>query len=259
VVLVLEENHGFSSVIGNSAMPYLNGLAQQYGLATQYYAVVHPSIGNYFMLTTGQELRNLTNNDDGFTGTVSDDNLVRHLIAAGKTWKSYAEDLPYAGYTGSDSGAYSEHHNPFSYFSDVRCNCPQQQNLVAFSQFQADLGTGKLPDFSFVIPNMNDDAHNGSLATADGWLQQNIGPLLSSSQFQSGGLLIVVFDEAEESDGTYGGGRVAMVMVGPNVKNVQSSTFYQHENLLKAIANYLGIDGNVGAASTASPMSEFLK
>jgi len=106
---------------------------------------------------------------------------------------------------------------------------------------------------------MNDDAHNGSLATADGWLQQNIGPLLSSSQFQSGGLLIVVFDEAEESDGTYGGGRVAMVMVGPNVKNVQSSTFYQHENLLKAIANYLGIDRNVGAASTASPMSEFLK
>jgi hypothetical protein len=46
VGLVVEENHSFSSVIGNSAMPYLNGLASQYSLATQYYADTHPSIGN---------------------------------------------------------------------------------------------------------------------------------------------------------------------------------------------------------------------
>src|SRR5690348_17595553 len=54
VVLVVEENHSYSEVIGNSAMPYLNSLASQYGLATQYFANTHPSIGNYFMLTTGQ-------------------------------------------------------------------------------------------------------------------------------------------------------------------------------------------------------------
>jgi len=237
-------------------MPYLNGLAQKYGLATQYYANTHPSIGNYFMFTTGQ----IITNDDGYTATVSVDNLVRHLINAGRTWKSYAEDLPFVGYTGSDQGAYSEHHNPFSYFSDVRCNCPQQQNLVGFSQFQADLGSGRLPDFSFVLPNINDDAHDGSLATADAWLQHNIGPLFSGARFQNGGLLIVVFDEAEESDGTRGGGRVAMVMAGPNVKpGYQSSTLYQHENLLRTITDYLGIDGSIGAASTASPMNEFLK
>src|SRR5438034_1468057 len=53
VVVVVEENHSYSQVIGNSAMPYLNGLASQYGLATQYFADVHPSIGNYLMLTTG--------------------------------------------------------------------------------------------------------------------------------------------------------------------------------------------------------------
>src|SRR5678815_612590 len=53
VVMVLEENHSYSEVVGNSAMPYLNSLAAQYGLATQYFANTHPSIGNYFMLTTG--------------------------------------------------------------------------------------------------------------------------------------------------------------------------------------------------------------
>jgi phosphatidylinositol-3-phosphatase len=65
VVVVLEENHSYSEVIGNSAMPYLNSLASQYGLATQYFANAHPSIGNYFMLTTGQ----LVTNDDAFAGT----------------------------------------------------------------------------------------------------------------------------------------------------------------------------------------------
>jgi len=237
-------------------MPYLNGLAQQYGLATQYYANTHPSIGNYFTLTTGQVLTN----DDSYTGTVNADNLVRHIVNAGKTWKEYAEDIPYSGYTGGDSGAYSEHHNPLSYFSDVRGSKTQAQNLVSFSQFQTDLSTGKLPDFSFVTPNLNDDAHDGTLAQADAWLQQNIAPVLASAQFQNGGLLIVGFDEAEDTDSSNGGGRVAMVMAGPNVKNgFQSSSLYQHENLLKTVATYIGIDSNIGAASSAAAMNEFFK
>src|SRR2546425_2606801 len=53
IFMVVEENTDYTSVIGSSSMPYLNGLAQQYGLATQYYANTHPSIGNYFMMTVG--------------------------------------------------------------------------------------------------------------------------------------------------------------------------------------------------------------
>src|SRR6185312_15504230 len=115
VVMVMEENHGYSSVIGSSSMPYLNSLAKEYGLATQYYANTHPSIGNYFMLTTGQ----IITNNDGYNGTVTADNLVRHLLNGGLTWKSYAEGLPYVGYTGGDTGRYIRHHNPFTYLSDV--------------------------------------------------------------------------------------------------------------------------------------------
>ncbi len=245
-------------------MPYLNQLANQYGLAMQYYADTHPSIGNYFMFTTGQ----IITNDDGYTSTVSADNLVRHMVAAGKTWKSYSEDLPYVGYTGSDQGAYVEHHNPFSYFSDVRgTNNAQAQNLVPFTQFANDLGSGNLPNFSFVEPNLNDDAHDGTLQQADSWLQQNIAPLFNSSQFQNGGLLIVVFDEAEDTDTSCGGGqigcgggRVAMVMAGPAVKaGVQSSNLYQHENLLKTITTFMGIDGSIGAAAGVNAMTEFFK
>src|SRR4051794_13612055 len=115
VVVVVLENHSYSSVIGNASMPYLNSLANTYGLATQFYGNTHPSIGNYFMMTTGQ----IITNNDSFTGTVTNDNIVRHFLSNGVTWKSYAEGLPAAGYTGGNTGTYVKRHNPFAYFSDV--------------------------------------------------------------------------------------------------------------------------------------------
>ncbi len=252
----MEENHGYSSVIGpNSPLPYLNSLANQYGLATQYYANTHPSIGNYFMMTAGQEFTN----DDNFTGTVNIDNIVRHLITAKKTWKSYAEGLLYVGYTGGNTGNYLQRHNPLSFFSDVVNDNIQVRNLVPFTQFTIDLTNNQLPDFSFIAPDIMDDAHNGTLAQADAWLKQNIAPLISSPAFQKNGLLLIVFDEAEDADKTNGGGHVAMVAVGPKVKaGSQSTAFYQHQSLLKTITNYLGIDGNLGQAATAPAMSDLV-
>jgi phosphatidylinositol-3-phosphatase len=255
-VLVVEENHSFSDVITNAGMPYLDSLVAQNSLATQYYANTHPSIGNYLMMTTGQ----IITNDDSFNGPLSVDNIVRHLILAGKTWKAYAESLPSVGYIGGDFGDYLHRHNPLSYFTDVTESPAEQQNLVPFTQFALDLKNGQLPDFSFVAPNIFDDAHNGTLEQADQWLQTNIAPLLSSSQFQNGGLLLIVFDESETSDATNGGGHVPLVLAGPAVKQgFQSASLYQHQNLLKLITFYLGIDGDLGAATTASAMNEFLK
>jgi acid phosphatase len=254
VIVVVEENHGYSSVIGNSAMPYLNSLASQYGLATQYYADTHPSIGNYFMMTTGQEVTN----DDTFTSTVSVDNIVRHLLNAGKTWKSYAESLPSVGYTGGNTSLYVRRHNPLSYFSDVVNSSVQSMNLVPFTQFATDLSNNQLPDFSFVVPNVMDDAHDGTLVQADAWLQTNIAPLINSASFQKNGLLLIVFDEAATTDTTNGGGHVAMVAVGPLVKQGQSAVLYQHENLLKTVTTYLGIDGNLSKAGTVPAMSDLV-
>src|SRR3989475_11282085 len=91
--MVVEENTDYTSVIGSSSMPYLNGLAQQYGLATQYYANTHPSIGNYFMMTVGT----IITNDDSYGSVVTDDNVIRQLLAAGVTRKGYSEDLPSEG------------------------------------------------------------------------------------------------------------------------------------------------------------------
>ena len=252
-MLLVEENHGYSAVIGNAAMPYLNGLASQYGLATQFYANTHPSIGNYFMLTTGKVITN----DDSFAGTVSDDNLVRELVAAGKTWKSYADGLPSAGYTGGDVPPYAKRHNPFVYFSDV-AGTSQANNVVPFSQLTADLTADQLPDFSYVVPNLNHDAHDGTLAEADSWLQQNIAPLLASATFQKDGLLIIAFDEAEDSDTAHGGGHIATVIISPlGKKQYQSPTLFQHQSSLRLILKALGVTNYPGASASAPEMDEF--
>lgn len=253
VVVVLEENHSYSSVIGNSAMPYFNSLATQYGLATQYYANTHPSIGNYFMLTTGQ----IITNNDSFSSTVTNDNIVRHFLTAGKTWKSYAESLPSVGYIGGDTGAYLRHHNPFSYFSDVVNSSVQRLNLVPFTQFAADMNNNALPDFSFVVPNVNDDAHNGTLQQADEWLQTNIAPLFNNPAFQKDGILIIVFDESFDTDTTHGGGPVAAVVAGPLAKKgFKSTALYQHQNLLRTVMDAVGDHTYPGAAASAIDMSD---
>ena len=257
VFIVMEENHSYSSVIGNANMPYLNGLATTYAYAQGYYANTHPSIGNYFMLTTGQ----IISNDDSFSGQVSADNIVRHLIDARKTWREYSEDLPSVGYTGGDSGGYTQHHNPLSYFSDVQGSNTQVQNLVPFSQLATDLANHNLPDYAFIVPNNKDNAHDGTLARADSWLQTNIAPLIQSADFNipEGGLLIVVFDESVDSDTTDGGGHVVWVVVGPDVKKgFVSTTCYQHQNTLRFMSEAIGLTDFPGAAATAADMKEFI-
>jgi phosphoesterase family protein/Ig-like domain-containing protein/immunoglobulin I-set domain protein len=260
IAVVVEENTNYSSVT-SSSMPYLSGLMTQYGLATQYYANTHPSIGNYEMLTTGQVL---TNNDSQTPASfpVSADNVVRELVAAGKSWKAYAESLPSVGYLGGDStaggGQYYVRHVPIAYLTDVQNSSAQQQNLVPFTQFSQDLSASNLPNYSFITPNGCDDAHDCGLGTADNWLKTNIDPLVKNAAFQKDGLLIVVFDESG-SDNTNGGGRVVCTLISPAFSKLgyQSTTIYQHQSLLRLTLEGLGVTVLPGAASSAPAMWEF--
>ena len=259
VFIVVEENANYATVIGSPSMPYLNGLANQYGLATNYFANAHPSIPNYFELTTGQTLT-LFDSVTPQTFPVGDDNVVRQLLAAGKTWKSYAEDLPAIGYTGGDTGNYAVRHNPLAYMNDVQNVPAQKLNLVPFSQFSADLAGSTLPDYSFIVPNLCNDGHNCPLATSDTWLMNNIEPLIRSPVFQAGGLLIIVFDESDLLDFTSGGGHVAAVVVSPMSKRgYKSIAFYQHQSVLRLMLEGLGVTKFPGEAATAPAMFEFFQ
>jgi len=253
VFIVVEENTDYANVIGSVSMPYLNSLAQQYGVATQYYADTHPSIGNYFMLATGQ----IVTNNDSYSSVVSVDNVVRELVAAGKTWKSYAEDLPSVGFTGATSGGYARKHNVFALLSDVANDPIQVTNLVPFTQFATDLANGTLPAYSNIVPNLCNDAHDCPLSTADAWLKNNIDPLIKSAQFQQDGLLLILFDEAG-GDPSHGGGRVAWIAVsGKSKPGYQSTSLYQHASTLRLSLKVLGVTAYPSSAATAPDMDEF--
>jgi phosphatidylinositol-3-phosphatase len=254
VFIVVEENEGFDDVLTNGAMPYLGFLASQFAQATEYYATSHPSIGNYFMLTVGR----IVSTSDSYSSVVTDDNIVRQLIAAGKTWKSYAEDLPAPGYTGGDTGLYARRHNVIALLSDVVGNAAQARNLVPFSQFPLDLAANTLPNYSFIVPNLCNDGHDCSIAVADGWLQSQIAPLIASSQFQRDGLLIIVYDEATDRDSSHGGGRIPWVAVsGRSKRGYRSTTFYQHESTLRLTCEALGLNAYPNLAASAPSMTEF--
>jgi phospholipase C len=256
----MEENQSYASVVGNTSdWPNLNNLISTGALATNYYANSHPSIGNYFMLTTGE----LLTTDDSTTTVWNVDNLARRMLASGVPFKVYAEGIT-QGYLGGDTGLYVIRHNPFAMLSDVADSAQvAKQCIWPFTQFAADLAGGKLPEFSFIVPNIDDDAHSGTPQQADSWLQTNvIGLLPKSSAFASGGdgILIVDFDEAVDSDTAYGGGHVAAVFWGPSVKvgfTQTSATVYQHQSMLRTVVEALRLSNPPGAAAGAPSMSEF--
>jgi phosphatidylinositol-3-phosphatase len=266
VFLVVLENHSLRQVIGNPVMPYLNRLATAHSLAADYFANAHPSIPNYFMMTTG----NLETFDDNFTGTVGDDNIVRALSGAGKTWKGYIESIPFVGYLGPNAGTYLKRHNPFAYLTDVNGSPAQAANMVPFSQLSADLSAGSLPNFVYILPNSQDDAHDcpgggtsctsdQQLAASDAWLKANIDPVINSPKFGNS-VLIITFDESVTTDVTNGGGQVMTVLVGSHVKTgFRSSTMYQHQSLLRTMLQLLSVSDMPGASAVAPSMGEFFQ
>ena len=266
VFVVVLENHAFNQVIGSPFMPYLNSLANGNSLATNYFANTHPSIGNYFMLTTG----NIETNNDAFTGAVSPDNIPRAFAAAGKTWKAYMESLPSVGYTGGDVYPYFKHHDPFAYMTDVLGSSAEAANLVPFTHLSSDLSAGALPNFAFIAPNAEHDAHDcptgGSvcldsdkLTAADNWLKANIDPLIKSPALANS-VFIIVFDESLDVDLVNGGGKVAMVMAGSHVKTgFKSTMFYQHQSTLRLVMDLLRVSDHPGNSATAPTMQEFFQ
>jgi hypothetical protein len=266
VFVVVMENKNYVDVVGNTtSMPYFNSLIPTGALATKYFANVHPSIGDYMMLTTGVPVPS----DDSFAGVVSSDNIARQLVSAGKTWKVYAESIPSVGYLGGDQLPYLRRHNPFAYFSDVINNPSQAANIVPLSQLPTDISAGTVPNLAFIVPNAYDDGHEcpGNLncpiaqemQQTDAFMLSIFPSIMASAAFKNNGVLVVTWDESA-TDLTNGGGQVATLFLGPQVKvGYQSTTTYQHQDLLRMMCVRTGLMSAPGLASSASTMSEFFQ
>jgi acid phosphatase len=264
VYLVVLENASYSEVVGSPSMPYLNSLATQFGLATNYFANAHGSLGEYFIITTGQ----MITSNDAFNGTVDADNLVREFKLAGKTWHVYAQSIPGVGYLGPDAYPYVKTHNPFAYFSDVNSDPSEAQNIHPLTDLATDIAAGTTANFNFILPDNQHNAHDcpnaancplsDKLVAADEWLKATLSPLLASAAFQQRGLLIVTFDEGDLKDLEHGGGHIPVVLVGGSIiPGFRSPTLFQHESLCRLILELADINTLPGAAASAPDMFEF--
>ena len=99
IFVIVEENHGLTDLIGNPAAPNINALAHQFGLATMYFGVTHPSEPNYVALLGG-DFFGVADDNPYWLNSVDKPNLTTQLDQAGLPWKAYLQALPYPGFEG---------------------------------------------------------------------------------------------------------------------------------------------------------------
>jgi phosphatidylinositol-3-phosphatase len=220
IVVVVEENHSYNQIVGNADAPYMQSLIQSGALFTNAHGVTHPSQPNYLALFSGstQEVT-----DDGCKKPFAAQNLATEIFSAKLTFTGYSEDLPKVGYTGCSFQGYARKHNPWVQFTNV-----SQELNQPFSQFPEDFT--KLPNVSFVIPNHQNDMHDGSVKQADDWLKTNMDAYVTWAQTNQS-LLIVTWDEDDFAKANH----IPLIFVGPMVKPGQYDEYVDHINVLRTI------------------------
>lgn len=267
VVIVIDENKGYSDIIGSSNAKYINELASRGALLTTFYANHHPSQPNYIAFFAGDTLT--VCDDTCPTAPFTADNLGAALIAAGKSFTGFAENLPAHASTVCKVGNFARKHCPWLDFSNVPASSSK-----SFSHFPKDAaGFDKLPDVSLVIPNLVNDMHNGNaiapeVKAGNAWLKKNLSAYADWAE-KNNSLLIVTWDEDSSSytiDCTKGvitttppSNHIATIVVGqPVASGTKSSTTYTHQDLLRTILDMYGAAA-FGGAKTASDITGIWK
>jgi hypothetical protein len=239
IVEIMMENTSYNTIIGNPDAPHINALAHNYGLATNYFGVTHPSEPNYIANMGGSYFGIQDDNqfyctpalstpDPHCTGTtvdhtVSAPSLADQLTAAGKTWKGYFQSLPPTPapgqliktgpnangpytfkYPSNANALYASKHNPFVNFTGTQ---DQVANMVPDTQLSTDLAKNALPNFSLVVPDQCHDMHGTGgcspdlTAEGDTYVGQMVHEIMASNAWQQGNNAIVVtWDEDDFSD-----------------------------------------------------------
>jgi hypothetical protein len=263
VIWIWMENHSSSDIIGNTSQaPFINTLAGECGLATNYDNLSHPSLPNYVGATSGLAVSSLTPFDPDCNPTGSCLSSAPSVFGQGESWKAYEESMP-SNCAGSNSGEYAVRHNPPPYFTSLS-GCGTFD--VPYTQLATDLANNALPAFSFVTPNLIDDMHDGTINQGDTWLSSNLPTILSSSAYTSGSTAVfVTWDEG--SGGSTGENcvgntdnscHVATIVISPSTPSgVQSATAFSHYSLLATTEQLLGLPFLGQAASATTMTSAF--
>jgi phospholipase C len=241
IVVVVEENHSFTEVIGNSAAPFISSLATAGATMTQSFGITHPSQPNYLALFSGSTQGSTS---DSCPHTFAAENLGHQLVAAGSTFAGYSETMPSVGFTGCSSGRYARKHSPWVDFSNV----PASANL-RFTDFPAT-NFSALPKVSFVIPDLCSDMHDCSVSTGDSWLRDHLGGYASWAGAHNS-LLLVTFDEDDSSASN----RIPTLLSGAHVRAGSYVERITHYSVLRTLQTLTGL-GCLANSCTAGAITD---
>ena len=225
VVVVVLENHSFDEVLGTGEAPFLDHIATYGAKFTKSFAVAHPSQPNYFALFSGSTQGVNDNGPYSFAAPT----LAGSLRTVGKSFIGYVE-------LGSP-----RKHNPWESFADSE---GVEQDM---SSFPSDFA--QLPTVSFVIPNLDNDMHDGSVAEGDAWLRQHLSSYAEWSRNHNS-LLIVTFDEPGRE-----GGPIPTVFFGAAVRPGSYDEQINHYSVLRTLEAMYGLP-RLGDDTQATPIGD---
>lgn len=264
IVIVVEENKDYDQIIGSPDAPYINSLASQGASFTAIYAQEHHSQGNYFWLLSGsnqnvgfEDVIPIPQNNPNYPFQAS--NLVQQLIAKGLTFKGYSEGLPAIGSTvdyDSDNH-YARKHVPWISFANIpNGTTVETSSNLRFADFPQSYN--ELPTVSFVIPDLMNDMHDGTISQGDTWLRENLDAYIEWAKANNS-LLILTFDEDADQAGYEGltdpassddsmQNRIATIFVGAHIKPglYAEGKGITHVNILRTLEAMYGL-GQSGA------------
>lgn len=257
VLVFIEENHSLSEAL--SQMPHLSSWANTYGQATNYFAVAHPSLPNYLAIWGGSTFGVTSDCSVGASGCIpTAPSVFGQTLAAGKSARAYQESMTSNCQTGG-SGNYAPRHGPWAYWVDSteRNGCSANDvpsGTTSSGNLLNDINAGSLPVTGEVTPNLCNDAHDCSLATADNWLAAWIPKVMAGPDYTSGRLTIIItFDEDDSSQGN----KVPFVVIDPHVAAKSVTATFNHYSLARWLENNAGVTTLRNAATAPDLRAAF--
>lgn len=220
VFVIMMENTSFKQIFnaGNRNTAYIQQLASDYGLATDYYGVSHTSLPNYLAVTSGSTWGSNSDNVQQ-SSVLNHTNIIDQFTQRGVSWKAYMQGLPYPGYAGAtaENGLYVQKHDPFMLYPDVANNPGRAQNVVPLSELSADLATNQVPDFVWITPDVCNDMHGMSRqpcpygstgvgptaqleADGDNFIHKWVSAIMASPAWTGNSTIFITWDEGSYSN-----------------------------------------------------------
>ncbi len=233
IVLLILENHHYTQVADVPEAPYIASLMNDSmtALFTRSHALGHPSQPNYIRLFAGTAQG--VADDNVPTGIpYKTRNLAASLIDAGYSFVTYSEDLPYVGFDSARYGGYARRHNPVMNWIGTDTNQVPATTSRPLTDFPDSAHFDDLPTICFVVPNQDNDMHNGAdperITRADTWTRDHLAGYVRWCRSHNS-LLIVTFDEDDDKHDN----RILTFFLGPMVEHGSYADSISHYSVLR--------------------------